>query len=341
MENASVKLNSGFIMRPYSMFHGDQGSRAQLTVAGQIFSLTQKENVCRWGYATLCEKLNMAKSTVAGAVRKICENGWFSRERRGGKTSEYTYVGATMERGHIRTENFFYTEEIVFDGEKRYLTLSEVDVLSLIYTHTRNPKTKKFEGSTKTIAGILGVSERTVRRAVKVLLEVELIFRPEKGVNKHVANVFAANMKWIRAMERVHKRAEKAENVQEQRPKEVVDADARSERAQFYAALQQEANAKAERYLALAKKNAQYVELQKALGKMELTLAKVELYDVAKLPETLARKAELIARRDVVLREMGLAQWMLKAKSYCKCKHCSDTGYLPNGVSCDCYTLRI
>ena len=337
-----LKQNSGFIMRPYSMFQSGEFSRAKIAVAGQIFSMTQKENVCKWGYSTFCEKLNMAKSTVADAVRKLCKDGWFARERRGGKTNEYTYTGDGELRGHVRTENFFYTEKVKIFGVERYLNLSEVDVLSLIYVHTRHEKTGKFEGATKTIAEILGLSERTVRRAIKALLNAELIFRPEKGVNKHVSNVFAANMKWIRAMERAHKRAErKAEAAKKQLPKDVIDANARTDRERFYAERRNEAQAKADKYLALARKDARYVELQKALGKMELTLAKVELYDVAKLPETLSRKAELQARRDAVLKEKGLAQWMLEAESYYTCKRCADTGHLPNGSSCDCYTLRI
>lgn len=337
-----LKKNSGFIMRPYSMFQSGEFSRAKIAVAGQIFSMTQKENVCKWGYSTFCEKLNMAKSTVADAVRKLCEDGWFARERRGGKTNEYTYTGDGELRGHVRTENFFYTEKVKIFGVERYLNLSEVDVLSLIYVHTRHEKTGKFEGATKTIAEILGLSERTVRRAIKALLNAKLIFRPEKGVNKHVSNVFAANMKWIRAMERAHKRAErKASAAQKQVPKEVIDANARADREKFYAERQQAAQAKAERYLAMAKADARFVTLEKELRPFPLLIPKTERENAAQLPALLAKQKALKEQRAAVLQEHGLAYWMLSAKNHAVCKQCFDTGYRPNGASCDCYTRRI
>ena len=336
MENAAVKLNSGFTMRPYSMFHAGK-TRAELAIQGQIYSMTQKENVCRWGYATICNKLHVAKSTVAAAIRRACDKGFFSRERRGGKTSEYTYTGDTMERGHIRTENFFYTEKAVFPDGERFLKLSEVDVLSLIYTHTR-AKTGKFEGSTRIIAEILGVAERTVRYAVKALLEAELIYRSEKGVNHHVRSVFTANMKWIRRLERAHVREER--RAKSALPKEVEDANARADRDRVYAARRQEAQAKADKCLLQARSDLRFVAVEAELRPYELKLAKAELYEPAKLPALLSEYKALKTRRKVILQELGLSERMLCVENYCVCVKCNDTGHLPNGSACDCYTLR-
>lgn len=338
MSELSVKQNSGFFMRPYAFFHKTDGGRvrrAETIVAGQIYSMSKKENVCRFGYSTFMKKNNMAKSTVARSIKGLNEKGEIRRQRRGGKTSEYTYSG-DFTPGHIRTENFFYTEKMTVFGVERYPTNAEVDVYSLIYTHTRDKKRGCFEGSKEIIAKILGMSEKTAERAIKALLAAGRIFRPKKGVNRHAGSLFVANMKWIRAQERALGKVEK--KAKEQRSQEIIAADARADRDRFYAERQREAQAKADRYLARANTDPRFKPTQKELRGLEFKLANAELHNPSLLPALLQRQKELRAQRAEILKGRGIELWQLNAKSFCRCRECMDTGYKSNGRGCSCYS---
>lgn len=337
MLEAVLKQNSGFFMRPYGFFQEPNGGRvrrAETVVAGQIYSMSKDENVCRYGYSVFMKKNNMAKSTVARSIKSLDCSGKIKRTRRGGKSSEYTFSAETKSSS-IRSENFFYTEKFNVEGVERYLTYSEIDVLSLIYTHTRS-KQGNFEGTSQSIAAILGLTKKTVKLALKELLSLGLIYRPTKGVNNYAKSVFAANMKWIRAKERAFKKEEKKAK-QAALPKSVVDANARADRDKFYADRRQEAQARADKYIQRARKNEEYNAVEKALRPYELLLAKAELYEKDKLPALQAQKAALELKRKKLLAAMDIEPWQLEVEGHCKCRKCFDVGVLPDGRACDCY----
>lgn len=111
--------------------------------------------------------------------------------------------------------------------------------------------------------------------------------------------------------------------------------NAKSDRERYYALLREKAQVKADKFTAKANANAQFKETNTELKKMELALAKAEVFEPQRLPALQEKKRELLATRKAVLAEMGIKETDLKPQF--SCKKCSDTGFLPSGKACDCY----
>ncbi len=115
----------------------------------------------------------------------------------------------------------------------------------------------------------------------------------------------------------------------------VEAANAKSARERYYALLREKALTQAEKRLKTANTNARFKEICAKLSKMELSLAKAEMYEPTKLPALQEEKAGLLRERGRILSEMGIAERELQPQF--SCEKCSDTGFLPSGVACDCY----
>jgi predicted transcriptional regulator len=274
-------------------------------------------------------------------MKELSKAGIIQRKRQGGRATQYTYVYEKEGKGetvgaHVRTEDYFFTQKFKIKGELRFLKNSEIDVLSLIYTHTRDPKSQQFEGSYKDIAGILNMRTETVCRAVSALLAADLICRPTKGVNGHSKSIFKAQMKNFRKIERKVKKEEKARSYVAKDAKDAKDADARSERQRYYDLLKDAAQARVDYVEKEANANARFRELTQNLRAIELSLAKAELGKPEELPKLKASKASMLRERESILNGIGYTSADLLPRW--KCSKCSDSGYLPNGRACDCYS---
>ncbi len=115
----------------------------------------------------------------------------------------------------------------------------------------------------------------------------------------------------------------------------VEAANAKSDREHHYALLREKAQTVADKFLAKANANKRFKELSATLSKMEISLAKAEVFDPKSLPALEAQKQEYLAERKALLADMGIAESSLTPQY--ECKKCSDTGFLKSGVACDCY----
>lgn len=116
----------------------------------------------------------------------------------------------------------------------------------------------------------------------------------------------------------------------------VVEAvNAKAERERHYALLRERAQSTADRYVAKANANPRFREISAELSRMEIALAKAEVFEPQKLPELTDKKEALTKERKELLKELGIAEKQLVPQY--KCKKCSDTGFLPSGAACDCY----
>jgi hypothetical protein len=115
----------------------------------------------------------------------------------------------------------------------------------------------------------------------------------------------------------------------------IESANAKSDRERHYALKREKAQSVAERFLRKANSNEEYKSISTELSKMEISLAKAEVFEPQKLPELEKRKSELLKRRAKVLKEMGIVESQLQPQY--ECKKCSDTGFLPSGAACNCY----
>lgn len=112
-------------------------------------------------------------------------------------------------------------------------------------------------------------------------------------------------------------------------------ANAKSDRERYYALLREKAQTRADKFLAKANGNARFKEITAKLSKMEIALAKAEVFEPKNLPTLTAEKAALLTERKVILSGLGIEEAELTPQF--TCGKCSDTGFLPNGASCNCY----
>lgn len=112
-------------------------------------------------------------------------------------------------------------------------------------------------------------------------------------------------------------------------------ANAKAARERYYALLREKAQAQVDKFYAKANENKRFKEISTELSKMEISLAKAEVFQPNTLPVLNAQKRNLLAERKQILAELNIKESDLNLKFVCK--KCSDTGFLPSGASCDCY----
>ena len=111
--------------------------------------------------------------------------------------------------------------------------------------------------------------------------------------------------------------------------------NAKSDRERYYSLLREKAQVVADKFVAKANKDGDFKAVNTALSKMEISLAKAEVFEPTKLPLLQKEKAELLQKRKAILEKLGIAESDLTPKF--TCVKCSDTGFLPSGKACDCY----
>lgn len=115
----------------------------------------------------------------------------------------------------------------------------------------------------------------------------------------------------------------------------VQDINAKADRERYYALLREKALARADKTLEKANASARFKEITKALSKLEIALAKAEVFAAENLPDLERQKFDLLAERKTILNGLGINEAELLPQF--TCKKCSDTGFLPNGKACNCY----
>jgi SOS response regulatory protein OraA/RecX len=111
--------------------------------------------------------------------------------------------------------------------------------------------------------------------------------------------------------------------------------NAKTDRERYFALRREKAQAEADKCIKKANQNTRFKEISSRLSKMELDLAKAEMFRPEILPSLLEEKTGLLQERKGILRNLGLSEEDLLPKF--TCKKCSDTGFLKNGKACDCY----
>lgn len=114
--------------------------------------------------------------------------------------------------------------------------------------------------------------------------------------------------------------------------------NAKADRERYYALLREKAQSRADKFVKKANENTRFKEITAELKKMELALAKAEVFEPTKLPVLEQTKKALLAERKTVLEQMQIREEDLTPQF--TCKRCSDTGFLKNGVACDCYQKK-
>ena len=112
-------------------------------------------------------------------------------------------------------------------------------------------------------------------------------------------------------------------------------ANAKSDRERYYALLREKAQTRAEKFLAKANENERFKKIGAELSKMEISLAKAEVFEPAKLPALQEQKTALMQERKEILALLQIDEKDLSPQFVCS--RCQDTGFLPSGAACNCY----
>ncbi|MBQ5929194.1 MAG: hypothetical protein IIX02_00200 [Clostridia bacterium] len=115
----------------------------------------------------------------------------------------------------------------------------------------------------------------------------------------------------------------------------VEAANAKADRERHYALLREKAQSRAEKFLSKANANERFKAIATELSKMEIALAKAEVFEPAKLPALMAQKKALLGERKAILAGLGIDEAQLIPQF--SCARCADTGFLPDGTACNCY----
>ncbi len=115
-------------------------------------------------------------------------------------------------------------------------------------------------------------------------------------------------------------------------------ANAKADRDRYYSLLREKAQARVDKALKKANSNPRFKEIMSELSKMELSLAKAEMYQPSTLPSLKATQSTLQEERKTLLQDMGLNEKELTLQFVCP--KCGDTGFLPSGKACDCYVKK-
>jgi len=115
-----------------------------------------------------------------------------------------------------------------------------------------------------------------------------------------------------------------------------IAADSRADREHHYAVLRQQAIDRAEAAKKKAEESKEFTEAEAALKKGEIELARAEAFSPESLPAITEKLTAFKKQRAEALARFGLKDEDLLPRYHCA--KCSDTGYLPDGRLCDCYS---
>lgn len=333
----AVKENNNYIRIPYE-FLSKGLTAAALLILGKIFTFSnisnRQDSVCRSSFRRFAQDFRLSERQIARKVKELKGKKVVVQDKSLNTCAAYTYAGEKCGKSFIRSDLYLYQKEFEIHGEgKRYLTLSEILVLSLIWTHCNNPETGKYTGSIRGMAKLLGLSPSTVQRCIEVLKRANLIICEAKAPNGSCWSAYRVNEKHLKTAEREYKRSAKKEGYVD--PK-IAALDAQSEREHFYSVAKRRAEAPAEQAKERLRSDERY---RKAEQRYNMLMPKIGKYDAFGQTEELKKAKGEQKRWAAVMAErmnaMNISPEDLRPRY--RCVKCSDTGFRPSGKMCDCY----
>lgn len=312
---------------------------------GKIYNFSHtsdSEAMCRLTYDQVRHEYGWARSTVAAAFDQLRSSKKIRKIDRDQDGTAYAYVDELPGKQYDNIPQYLYTAEICVSGERRRMKESEIRVLARFMTECAYPKNGGnplngggvYNVSNKKLARLVCLSETTVKKAIRALMKARLVYRSakNKGINRYKLSGYEVARECYVYKKYAVKRKAKS---QESLPNEIKAANDRADRARFYAQRREEAQARADKYLAIANGSEHFKTVTKKLSLMEIELAKAELHNPCKLPELKEEKRRLQAERAQSLLVLDITEEMLVPQW--TCKKCEDSGFLPNGRACGCY----
>lgn len=338
LEESKLGLFNRVKLSLYRQKFGDKRlTPSALALLGKISSFEE----CRLTYEQVREEFGRARSTVANAFKELREWNLIQKIDRDQDGTAFSRVDELPGRQYDNVPQYLYTAEIRVSKETRKLKDSEIRVLARIMTECSYPKNGGnprngggvYRVSNKKLARLLGLSETTVKKAIRALMRAGLVYRSakNKGKNRYKLSGYEVARECYFYKKYTVKRKTAPEAV----PNNVKNANDKADRERYYSILRNQAQVRAEQYLAQANKNERFRTVSARLRVLEKDIAIAEIRDISKIPALKRERIALRAERAKILFDMDLSEEILKP-TY-SCKKCNDTGFLPNGRACDCY----
>lgn len=300
----NVPDEDGYLRVPYE-FCKSAKRFSDCLVRSLIYSFScvkgKPEARCAMSFSEMQTKLHYSRSTVNAAIRAATKSGAFSQDKSNRFRASYKYLPTeeedeTSEAPRQTLPSFtveFYllhTQFIGKDGVPAYLPKSAVAVLGLIKTHHENGG---FKGSDRKIARTLGYTSKTVRKAIKLLLGLQLIFRPKeaRGINGAKLSSYIPNERALRKAKRAFER----DTGNSSRRKTAEEM--RIEREGYYSRLQTAERDRVEKLENELRADSRYFELDRRRKQLEIETAKAEVFAPLRLPGLQRELADVYTER--------------------------------------------
>lgn len=338
MSEATAK-EKGYIRIPYEFF-SEGFTLAGVLILGKIFTFSTlknvKDSICRSSFRDFARDFGLSERQVARKVKSLKKGDLIAQDKSLRACASYTYTGEKCEKAFIRSDLYLYQEQFEIKGEgKRYLTIAEILVLSLMMTHCGNPKSGRFTGSVRSIAKILSLSASTVQRCLSALKRANLISCPaeDKSPNGSRRSVFHVNGKLLKKTEKAYKETVK---VKEYVDPEVARINAKADRERFYSHARERAEAPARQARERLQADLPYRVAERSWNDLKIPQARAEIsgdvQEQKRISQEQTRWRAVMAERMAAL---SISPEDLKPRF--RCRKCSDTGFKPDGIACDCY----
>ena len=350
---ATTKLNTGYVNLQYKLLTEQRSarkpSRLLALLKAIIVSFQIHSQECHQGYSSFAEKLNCSRSSISIAVSKLTEE--FVRTQEGMKKSSFEYKGSIDKKEPwIRVEYAFFTTKFEIERryyaknqfldlpeafatsrrrkrrvllrtekKERYLTCVEVLVLSFIYSYTRAKNNGAFEGYVGEIAEKLDISVKAVESAIAALISAGLIFRHSKGINGYKGKgKYIAHLAMIRSFVKEYNKKAKKEVQQSEKalPKEVIDANARTEYQKREQERINQLLRKKDELFATARTDPNFDAVRATLKALNVKIAKAPYENPSELPILERKKKALNFELIKILRHVGVDVRLMDFGSY-------------------------
>lgn len=308
-----------------------------VVAGGEVYSFScdkvnGEQPTCTRTYEGFSRDLGISVSSVGRAVGSLIKGGMIERK------GQSEYITTLNKSGtFLRLENWVNTVQIKVmakNGEvtERRLTLAERLVFSLIFTHCDNGKKggNKYCASYKEMRNVLGISEKTICKAINTLTVAGLVLRAEyeRGVNRAHKSIYHINKRLLSR--------NRAATPNEDKKAQTSNED-RAGRERWYAQRKQEAEERAERNERKARTDNRFKATDTELRTLASKEAFAELRgELTELMQIQARRRELEEQRIKALRRMHLTPEDLIPQYHCSI--CNDTGFTEEGKLCGCYS---
>ncbi len=371
MENAAKKLNlpkrsDRYLRCPDSAHHmrlptrDDEGDLvttpdgepilrapnfSDLMLFSLLYSFSHMKNkpneTCKRSYSEIEAEIDFVRSTIAESVWAFKGAGIIEQIKHFHEKAEYKCVGFPKDEFYITFEGYLFTDKFYVPEEERERKLHkwEIWLISLLGAMCNKPEAKGCDFTIEELCKKSGACEKTIRTAICKTINMGFISsrnrikyaRADKRLHFNVNSDVRRLMKHESRLKAAEKRAEKARKDEELRA-----ANMRAERESYYASLQNAALALAEHNRRVAEKDVEFKRADTLLRAGEIELARAEVYAPETLREIKIRIEQAQRDRAHALTRLKLTEEDLKPQW--TCKKCSDSGFLPNGKMCDCYT---